>query len=1155
MKEKSNLKVGKILLITLIILILLQSLNGKIGSAAAETSLENNNPSSSDFSNVTSPLTVMKWAQGVNESQEITLYYNSTANITTWDTAEMILPENWTGYQLAVYVYELTENRTWVNNTGFENTADPWVNGTYDGPGHANTFYAEWLDDGHGTGDDCILLGEDGVGGAYDPKDAVWFEQNFSIRGGNVGEIVWAGLTLQFNISSASGVWNTTLGFGLTVYINNVRVWRVGLASYDLNIWHSSGLVAIDKSLINATNTNIRVALEFLPPHSIWYSPDIKPRVKVDNVKVFVASRVKPSDVNLKMNHLDVADLGYGNGTVTEMDTWVTSPVEANFTWFPTPGIGIDDDIYVTFKTNLALYIKKVDKTLYDMNLAAKGKNLAVFNGTFTQWDFYVYVHVPSYYGKYKFNLSIPYDWNITFVAEPTTPTKNRIMNCTGGKPGDRYIEVPVYLISDTPDGYWIIKAKSPNYVYEVWTQVYNAATNKWENSTMFRPFNTTRVVARILNTSGLPPSDVTLYAANITIYFSNGTVWFTSLVTPDANGYVISQNITIGGTNTTGDLYTVEVRWNSEVEAGDLQRHFSVIHRTSLSIWNPPEARSSLKAKAYYGDLVLLTVRFHDEDHPGKLLRGATVKCNWTSGEKVFTDLKTGEYEIVLNTSELGGNGRFFITVTAQKQYYDAASVTFILDVYYRTVLSSPQAPEYGIPVLIGENLTVDLYYERVDAKIGIANATVTAGGTWSTRLLNVTYKEGGHYLVSFNTSGLSAGYYTITLNAYKPFYETRNISIKFYFVYKTKYLVGGLKSYVYVGYPENFTVWFKYELYNGSPVTDANVQVYVEWLGEWLNMEDLNHDGNYTITLNVTSVMDIGNYTLYIIARKPMYQKIEVVTSIQVLPVPTCYFIYVSEGNITGTLIRVEEGAVFNITVTYFDTLHQTGIEGAIVYLVLPNGTELVFHEIGGGNYTLKIDTRDFKPGETYQLTLVISKYRYKAIRETIYLAVEYKVPPVSKVMLTGILTGSGVVAGIFALAASWYFYFRFPAFVRLTRSISKRLMRGKSPKFGKVREREEIVRDLIRRDYGTIVPPSFLEKPEVEVEVPEVEEVSEELVEAGEETLKEVTETIETLTGIEAPRELKRLIEEEKEEIEETEEKVEREEREESEEGKED
>ena len=1153
MKEKSNLKVGKILLITLIILILLQSLNGKIGSAAAETSLENNNPSSSDFSNVTSPLTVMKWAQGVNESQEITLYYNSTANITTWDTAEMVLPETWQGYQLNVYVYELTENRTWLNNTGFQNTYKPWINNTID-IGGSNNIFAQWEKDGHGTGDDCILLGEDGRLVSdfyyYDQGDMAYFEQNFTVPR---GEVVWAGFILEYDASTDS-VWEMTGMFKLSVYIDGTLVWDIHFDAIPAeNTWYSTGIIPFNASLINTTSTTVRVALE--ATEDVGYDPDIRPRLMIDNVRVFVAAKARPSDVNLDMNGLTVQDVEHGKGSVIETGTWNTSPVIANFTWTPSAGLGLDHDIYVTFKADLTLYIKKQDYTLYSMDLTAQGLNLIIYNGTDAEWNFYVWVHVPSYYGQYKFNLSVPLDWNVTFVAEPTTPSVNRIANCTGGNPGDRYIEVPVYSISDTPDGYWIIKAKSPNYVYEVWTQVYNAATNKWENSTTFRPFNTTRVVARILNASGLPPSDVTLYAANITIYFSNGTVWFTSLVTPDANGYVISQNITIGGTNTTGDLYTVEVRWNSEVEAGDLQRHFSVIHRTSLSIWNPPEARSSLKAKAYYGDLVLLTVRFHDEDHPGKLLRGATVKCNWTSGEKVFTDLKTGEYEIVLNTSELGGNGRFFITVTAQKQYYDTASVTFILDVYYRTVLSSPQAPEYGIPVLIGENLTVDLYYERVDAKIGIANATVTAGGTWSTRLLNVTYKEGGHYLVSFNTSGLSAGYYTITLNAYKPFYEARNISIKFYFVYKTKYLVGGLKSYVYVGYPENFTVWFKYELYNGSPVTDANVQVYVEWLGEWLNMEDLNHDGNYTITLNVTSVMDIGNYTLYIIARKPMYQKIEVVTSIQVLPVPTCYFIYVSEGNITGTLIRVEEGAVFNITVTYFDTLHQTGIEGAIVYLVLPNGTELVFHEIGEGNYTLKIDTRDFKPGETYQLTLVISKYRYKAIRETIYLAVEYKVPPVSKVMLTGILTGSGVVAGIFALAASWYFYFRFPAFVRLTRSISKRLIRGKSPKFGKVREREEIVRDLIRRDYGTIVPPSFLEKPEVEVEVPEVEEVSEELVEAGEETLKEVTETIETLTGIEAPRELKRLIEEKKEKIEETEEKVEREEREEAEEEKED
>mgnify|MGYP005639990941 CR=1 FL=1 len=1506
--------------------ILLLPLGGK-NPAIAEAST--NTSSSNDYSTTTSPLTVMKWAQGSNTSQQITLYYNSTSNTTTWDTAQMILPETWQGYKLDVYVYELTENRTWVNNTGFQNTVDPWVSDYNDGGG-SNTFYAQWRDDGHGDGDDCILLGEDGRYGAYDPGDAVWFEQNFSVRGGNVGEVVWAGLILEFNVSSASGAWSNTLGFGLTVYINNQPVLPIGLATYEVNVWHSSGLISINPSLINTTNTNIRIALEFLPPQTITYSPDIRPRLMIDNVRVFVATRTKPSDVNLKMNQLNVTDIDYGTGSVTEINVWDASPVIVNFTWTPSAGLGLNHDIYVTFKTDVTLYIKKQDSTLYDMNLVNKGLNLAIYNGTDGEWSFYVWVHVPSYYGQYKFNLSIPLDWNVTFVAEPTTPTVNRIANCSGGNPGGGYIEVPVYLISDTPDGYWILKAKSPNYVYDVWTQVYNAATNQWENSTTFRPSNITRVVARILNSSGLPPADVTSYSANITIRFSNGTVWYTALVTPDANGYVISNSITIGGTNTTGDLYTVEVHWNSEVEAGDLQRHFSVIHQTSLSIWNPYDARADLQAEAYYGDLVLLTVRFNDTDSR-RLLTGATVTCNWTTGERTLADNGTGEYGITLDTSELPGNGRYIIVINATKQYYDNATITLILDVNYRTVVSSPQAPEYGVPIPIGDNLTVDLYYEKADTKVGISNASITANGTWNDRILNVREVDSGHYVVYFNTSGLTAGYQAIQLTANKSFYEAKDITIRFLFVYKTKYSPESLA--IYVGYNENFTVWFKYMYYNGSPVLGANVTVYIEWLDQWITMTDTRNDGNYTaevnasapmatvyslifranktlhqswevspvtvvvwergtlleviypsgLTLNVTwgenatieiryldavtkagianadvrvdwkgtsyvnmtlnstgtylveistsEIKVIGSYTLVVTLDSPTYKsnstlitvivgkregklvaepseltvvwsdirnvtlsyfepnsgtgvsnaltnsnltlavsiveegggtytlifdstkvnvgnytikvvfdhsltktatciikvhvvpvsteisvlerdesapigdlfnftilykdlnhsegidkalivanwtygyhvenigggkyrislvtetvpigeyhivvvakqrnyvessetitvrirliktRIDVVSApqvyftqlgnitvqvwdidhnetvdyalivsnltrppeirergngiyaiifdtafldvgtyavqinasrtnyepaivtvmVEILPIPTKYQLYVIGANITGQVISVIEGGTFNITVEYIDTLHDEKIEGATVYLVFPNGTEIALYEVDGGNYTIKIDTHELET-KTYNITLVLSKSRYQEQRIQLYLRVESKPVVPTKVLLMGLLTGSGVAAGIFALAASWYFYFRFPAFVRLTRSISKRLIKGKSPKFGKVREREEIIRDLIRRDYGTVVPPSFLEKPEVEVEVPEVEEVSEELVEAGEETLKEVAETIETLTGIEAPRELKRLLEEKKKEVEEKEEKIEKEE----------
>ena len=1631
----SSLKIRKIILISILMLsILLLPLNESNNPAIAEAST--NTTSSNDYSTTTSPLTVVKWAQGSNTSRQITLYYNSTSNTTTWDAAEMVLPETWQGYKLNVYVYELTENRTWVNNTGFQNTYDPWVNGTVDagGPFSQNNIFALWVDDGHESGDDCILLGEDGretvtAQGTfyyYDQGDMAYFEQDFTVPR---GEVVWAGFILEYNASTDS-TWEMTGMFKLSVYIGGTLVWDIHFDAIPAeNTWYSTGIISFNASLINAAGTTIRVALE--ATEDVGYSPDIRPRLMVDNVRVFVAAKARPSDVNLNMNGLSVQNIDYGTGSVTETSTWTSSPVIANFTWTPSMGLGLDHDIYVTFKADLTLYIKKQDYTLYSMDLAAQGLNLAIYNGTDAEWSFYVWVHVPSYYGQYKFNLSIPLDWNVTFVAEPTTPTMNRIANCSGGNPEDGYIEVLVYLISDTPDGYWILKAKSPNYVYDVWTQIYNAATNQWENSTTFRPSNITRVVARILNSSGLPPADVTSYAANITIRFSNGTVWYTALVTPDANGYVISSNITIGGTNTTGDLYTVEVHWNSQVEAGDLQRRFSVIHQTSLSIWNPPDARTDLQAEAYYGDLVLLTVRFNDTDS-GRLLTGAVVKCNWTTGELTLADKGTGDYEITLDTSELPGNGRYIIVITATMQYYDDANVTLTLDVYYRTVLSSPQAPEYGVPVPIGNNLTVDLYYERADTRTGITGATITANGTWNDRILDVKEVETGHYVVYFNTTGLTAGYQGIELTASKSFYETRSITIRFLFVYKTKYSPESLA--IYVGYNENFTVWFKYELYNGSPVLDATVKVYVEWLDQWVIMTDPDNDGNYTaivnasapmatvyslifcanktlhqswevspvtvviwerhtllevlypanlsltvtwlenatvkinyldavtqggianatvtvdwaggssvnsslnngtyiieistseisvgiymltitfdtptytinstliqvvikeretqlvaptsltvtwfenatikvnyldnetgtgitgasvdviwigsysvdsslnngtyiieistseipiagnysltmtfdasgyvgrsisifiavsrqesdvrprsievvvvwgdlqnITINYinnrtgigvpgatvnynltvlalthidlkngsyvfvfdsskvstgiytvlvvfdstvvkpatciikihvvdvstdivvletdysvpigdlfnfiilyndlnhsrgidnalvvvdwpygydietigggkyrislvtetvpigeyvisvsasrhnykessklvtvrirliktridivsspavyftqignitiqvwdvdhnvtidyalivsnltrppeirekgngiytitfdTTFLDIGTYAVQINASRTNYETSTITVMVEILPIPTNYRLYIIGANITGQVISIIEGGAFNITVEYIDLLHNEKIEGATVYLIFPNGTVVVFYEVGGGNYTVKIDTHELET-TTYNLTLVLSKEHYEEQQIQLYLRVEPKPVMPMKVLLMGLLTGSGVAAGIFALAASWYFYFRFPAFVRLTRSISKRLIRGKSPKFGKVREREEIIRDLIRRDYGTIVPPVFLEREEVEVEVPEVEEVSEELVEAGEETLREVTETIETLTGIEAPRELKRLLEEKEEEIEEIGEKVEKEEEEETE-----
>ena len=502
MGRRFGLKIKKfgLMYIVLILIILLLPLNGENNTAIAETNTNTNITPSNDYSNITAPLTVMKWAQGSNTSQEVTLYYNSTSGTTTWDTAQMVLPEDWTGYKLYTYVYELAENRSWVENPSFNGTETPWVSGEYDIVGYDNTFIREWRTGGL-DGNGYIRVQENGfLSGSfyrYDEGDRVWYNQTFSVPR---GQVVWAGLHFNYRIECA---WVSKAFFLIYVEINGQMVWWEDFPSINTTAWQDSGIIEItDKLYLFNLPSNITLEVGLLSVFTGGYSTNDYVLAEFDNVRLFIKALANCSDVNLKMNGLTVQDIETGKGNKTQEKIWDTSPVIANFTWTPSSGPGLDSDIYVTFKTNLTLYINKSDVTLCEMNIYAQGLNFAAYNGSDVEWSFYVYVAIPDDYRNnyYRFNLSIPLDWNITFVAEDSTPTTNRTADCNVGS---GYIEVYAYSISPgSPDGYWIFKAKSPNYVSDVWTQVYNATANQWENSTTFRPSNITRVVARILNLS-----------------------------------------------------------------------------------------------------------------------------------------------------------------------------------------------------------------------------------------------------------------------------------------------------------------------------------------------------------------------------------------------------------------------------------------------------------------------------------------------------------------------------------------------------------------------------------------------------------------------------------------------------------------------------
>ena len=116
--------------------------------------------------------------------------YDSTSQSTSTVNLTVPLGEDWEGYEVFGNITSITENRTWIENSGFDDNS-VWTYTYINEPrtypaAEDNVFISQWLSDGHGTGDGSSYFGIDGyyydAGGGlygdwYDPGDRAYAVQ------------------------------------------------------------------------------------------------------------------------------------------------------------------------------------------------------------------------------------------------------------------------------------------------------------------------------------------------------------------------------------------------------------------------------------------------------------------------------------------------------------------------------------------------------------------------------------------------------------------------------------------------------------------------------------------------------------------------------------------------------------------------------------------------------------------------------------------------------------------------------------------------------------------------------------------------------------------------------------------------------------------
>jgi len=487
-----------------------------------------------------------QYANRTDSYESVTLHYNPS---TGTDSASPSVPigKDWTGYYMTAELNHITENRTWVTNPGFQGSATGWSLGTVDA-GSSNTLNSFWEDDGHGTNDDDVRFTIDGRYSSgnywYDNGDHVYARQTVTV---DRGTITWMAFSMDYQAETRDTThYGMTGSFVLYMILNSTNVndrdWTLAFSQIGAeNVWYNTGLINLDPSLLDLDNGNtFTIEIGLLTTQSVGYNPDILPAARIDNVKLYMKTLAKPSQLNLKMNSLTVNDgSSYGTGSVSQTHLWTGSSAVAQFTWTPSPNPP-DPDLYieVEFDVTLNLYARnEVNRTLYAADPSAIGENFEISNGSSASWSSYFLVQIPvGYEDDYFYNLTIPTTRDITFVAKPLDPNTNLTSGWSGGDPGDGYLNVSVDTIPFADKiGFWPIKGSSPNMITNL--EIYDSSTSTWSKTGNFRAGDTIRIRAYV-------GSSFNGDKVNFTIFAPDGSVWASTIATVSSGIVLRGQNI-----------------------------------------------------------------------------------------------------------------------------------------------------------------------------------------------------------------------------------------------------------------------------------------------------------------------------------------------------------------------------------------------------------------------------------------------------------------------------------------------------------------------------------------------------------------------------------------------------------------------------------
>ncbi len=767
---------------------------------------------------------------------------------------------DWEAYKAQVSITDLTENRTWITNPGFQGSATGWSS-AISNVGSYSTPTILWRDDGHALNDDCIEVDIDSNSGGptyyYDANDRAAYSQATSVTR---GAVVWAGLRLDFWADTQDDThYGMTGSFRVYARIEGVEIWNMVFEAIDAEeTWYDSGLVSVSPSVFGLPgDTTITTEVGLLSLASVGYAPNIHPRARFDNIELFLKTLVNPTEINLQINGLSIsngASRGACSITQTPGTPWVTNPVPLTFSWTPIPSTpDPNNEIHIDFDIKSNMFARRLDiPSHYEINPSAYGERFIINNGTSTMFTSYFRANIPTgYANRYFFNETLPSNRDVTFVAQPLAPTTNLTTGLSGGNTGDGYLNVSTYDITSEPGryGYWRILSTSPNIISDL--ELWEPVGGTWERNVNLRAGATSRV--RVYTGAQFNGADV-----NITLYEPDGSEWLILTATVNATGYATTTTFTLTGATAPAGDWMVQATTNDIGVGGDwissgfFKRPFKVTHSSDIELLYPSDAVGTMLTNVTFGDLLLIILQVSDTDSPPLLVPGGTMTLDWVLGTDAFDDNGNGQYTKVIDTSELPGKGQYVMDLDWTHPSFDASETALTINVNYAATLTSPDYPGIAGPVNDDQTFTVD--FSNVNGT-GITAATVWCD--WSNPYV-MTPLGSGIYEFELDTSGVIIGEYPVTIYATGPFIEPQSmiLYVEVREIYNSISYTSNQLS-IPVGEAESFLfTWTDTD--HDIPITGSAASITCNWT-------DFHSSGDMNYTVIETATPGVYNITIY--------------------------------------------------------------------------------------------------------------------------------------------------------------------------------------------------------------------------------------------------------------------------------------------------